>query len=148
MCRKQRVATAIPASPAESGHPLSRLRSSACVVVAVEFAASTVCGARFALVAVAVGIDGGPDVVLMRVIVLLVVLVLVMSAVAAAVVAVDVAMVVVVVVTVVAVLVVVNVVGAGALVGSTHLSHSAGHLTNPKAQYAAMPSAVPICAMT
>ena len=138
------MATAIPASPAESGHPLSRLRSSACVVVAVEFAASTVCGARFALVAVAVGIDGGPDVVLMRVIVLLVVLVLVMSAV----VAVDVAMLVVVVVTVVAVLVVVNVVGAGALVGSTHLSHSAGHLTNPKAQYAAMPSAVPICAMT
>ena len=138
------MATAIPASPAESGHPLSRLRSSACVVVTVEFAASTVCGARFALVAVAVGIDGGPDVVLMRVIVLLVVMVLVMSAV----VAVDVAMLVVVVVTVVAVLVVVNVVGAGALVGSTHLSHSAGHLTNPKAQYAAMPSAVPICAMT
>ena len=96
------MANAIPASPAESGHPLSLLRLSTCVVVAVEFVASTVCGARFVLVAVAMGIDGGAAVVLMRVIVLLVVLVrvLVMSAVInlAAVVTVDAVMLVVVVV--------------------------------------------------
>ena len=98
------MAITIPASLAESGHPLSLLRLSTCVVVAVEFVASTVCGARFVLVvAVAMGIDVGPAVVLMRVIVLLVVLVLVlvlvMSAVInlAAVVTVDAVMVVVVV---------------------------------------------------
>ena len=53
-----------------------------------------------------------------------------------------------VVVTVVAVLVVVVVVDAGALVGSTHVSHSAGQLFDTSiAQYFAMTSAVLLCAM-